>query len=79
MQTLGGRLRELVTYESQNAREKFFRQPRMECYIYSKKKKWKFDFPCQLLVILLTKSLDILCDSSFTEMHLYVTTCTESP
>ena len=37
MQTLGGRLRKLVTYESRNARVKFFRQPGMEWYIYSKK------------------------------------------
>ena len=37
MQTLGGSLWEVVTYESQNARVKFFRQPRMEWYIYSKK------------------------------------------
>ena len=37
MQTFGGRLREVVTYKSQNARVKFFRQPRMEWYIYSKK------------------------------------------
>ena len=38
MQRLGGRLLEEVAYESRTARAKlFFRQPRMEWYIYSKK------------------------------------------
>ena len=29
----------------------------------------KVTLPCQLLVVLLTQSLAILCDSSFTEVH----------
>ena len=38
MQRLGGRLLEVVAYESCIAKAKlFFRQPRMEWYIYSKK------------------------------------------
>ena len=38
MQRFGGRLLEEVAYESRTARAKlFFRQPRMEWYIYSKK------------------------------------------
>ena len=37
MQRLGGRLLEEVAYESRTARAKlFFRQPRIEWYIYSK-------------------------------------------
>ena len=43
MQRFGGRLLEVVAYESRTARVKLFlgMQPRMELYIYSKK-KWKF-------------------------------------
>ena len=44
-------------------------QPRMGWYIYSKN-IMKVTLPCQLLVVLLTQSLAILCDSSFTEVHL---------
>ena len=42
----------------------------MEWYIYSKKNNDKFTLPCELLVVLSTKSLAILCESSFTEVHL---------
>ena len=38
MQRLGGRLREVVPYESRTARAKFLSRPRMEWKIYSKKK-----------------------------------------
>ena len=37
MQRLGGRLLEVVAYESQTTRAKFLSQPRMELYTYSKK------------------------------------------
>ena len=69
MQRLGGHLREVVSYESRTARAKFLSQTRMEWYSYSKK-IMKVYFPCQLLAVLLKKSLVILCDSSFTEVLL---------
>ena len=65
MQRLRGR-----RYESRTAWEKFLSQSRMEWYIYSKKNNDKFTLPCELLVVLSTKSLAILCESSFTEVHL---------
>ena len=37
MQRLGGRLREVVPYETRTAKAKFFSRPRMEWNIYSKK------------------------------------------
>ena len=71
MQRLGGRLRlrEVSAYEGRTARAKFLSQPRMRWHIYSKK-IMKVTFPYQLLVVLLTQALAILCDSSFTEVHL---------
>ena len=69
MQRLGGRLREVFTYEGRTARAKFLSQPRMGWYIYSRK-IMKVTFSYQLLVVLLTQSLAILSDSSFTEVHL---------
>ena len=69
MQRLGGRLREVFAYEGRTARAKFLSQPRMGWYIYSRK-IMKVTFSYQLLVVLLTQSLAILSDSSFTEVHL---------
>ena len=69
MQSLGGRLREVFAYEGRTAREKFLSQPRMGWYIYSKKIT-EVTVSYQLLVVLLTQSLAIPCDSSFTEVHL---------
>ena len=69
MQRLGGRLREVFAYEDRTARAKFSSQPRMGWYVYSKK-IMKVTFSYQLLVVVLTQSLAILCDSSFTEVHL---------
>ena len=87
----------VVAHESRmTAGAKFLIQPsRIEWYIYSKKKIMKIYFPLQLLVVLLTKSLAILRDSSFTEVQLirlralqiccykilvmYVTSCKEMP
>ena len=62
----------VVAYESwMTAGAKFLIQPsRIECYIYSKKNNEKFTFHCQLLVVLLSKLLSTLRDSSFTEVHL---------
>ena len=37
MQRLGGRLREVVPYETRTAKAKFFSRPRMEWNIYAKK------------------------------------------
>ena len=51
------------------ARAKFLSQPRMGWYIYSKK-IMKVTFSYQLLVVLLPQSSAILCDSSFTKVHL---------
>ena len=69
MQRLGGRLREVFAYEGRTARTKFLSQPRMGWYIYSKK-IMKVTSPYQLLVVLFRQSLAILCNSSFTEVHL---------
>ena len=63
MQRLGGRLREVVPYETRTAKAKFFSRPRMEWNIYAEKNNES--------VVLLTKSLAILCDSLFTEVHLF--------
>ena len=59
----------VVAYEGRTARAKFSSQPRMGWYVYSKK-IIKVTFSYQLLVVVLTQSLAILCDSSFTEVHL---------
>ena len=69
MQRLGGRLREVFAYEGRTARAKFLSQPRMGWYIYSKKIT-EVTVSYQLLIVLLTQSLAIPCDSSFTEVHL---------
>ena len=45
MQRIGGRLQEVVTYESRTAREKFLSRPRMEWYTYSNKNNENLLFP----------------------------------
>ena len=71
MQRLGSCLWEVVAYESQTTRAEFlkFNLAWNGILIYSKK-YWKLTFPCQILVVLLTKWLAILCDSSFMEVEL---------
>ena len=70
MQRLGGRLREVVAYESRTARAKFLSQTRMEWYTYSKK-IMKVYFPMPITGSFIgKKSSFILCDSSFTEVLL---------
>ena len=67
MQRLGGRLREVFSYEGRK-RAKFSSQPRMGWYVYSKK-IMKVTFSYQLLVVVLTQSLACVRDF-FTEMSL---------
>ena len=49
MQKLGGRLREVVAYESRTSRAKFSSQPRRKWYIYSKKKIMKVYFSVPIM------------------------------
>ena len=68
MQRRGGRFRKVVAYDSWSARAKFLSPPRMEyCAIFILKNVF---FPPTILLVFITKSLAIICDSSFKEMQL---------
>ena len=71
MPRVSGGLQEVLACGGRTAiaRAKFLSQPRMGWYIYSKK-IMKVTFSYQLLVVLLPQSSAILCDSSFTKVHL---------
>ena len=63
IQRLDGHLWEVVAYESRTARAKFLSQQKKVVYLFKKNYESLLS-PANLIVVLLTKSLAILCDSS---------------